>query len=99
MFGQLPAWHSKTTLRGAVLNAIGFGFVAGMTLGVFILRTVLLRVPVLLQLADLGYFVVSLALVVRFYFLAMTRAREANERISKTQPIQMAIVVTFPAAA
>ena len=54
------------------------GFVAGMTLGVFILRTVLLRVPVLLQLADLGYFVVSLALVVRFYFLAMTRAREAN---------------------
>jgi len=78
MFEQLPAWHSKITLRGAVLNAIGFGFVAGMTFGVFILRTVLLRTPVLFQLAELGYFVVSLSLAVRFYFLTMSRVREAN---------------------
>ncbi len=78
MFEQVPAWHGKIALRGAVLNAIGFGFVAGMTLGVFIVRTVQLRIPVLFQLADLGYFVVSLALAVRFYFLAMSRAREAN---------------------
>ena len=78
MFEQLSAWDSKITLRGAILNAIGFGFVAGMTLGMFIIRTVQLRIPVLFQLADLGYFVVSLALAVRFYFLAMSRAREAN---------------------
>ena len=78
MFEQLPAWNSKITLRRAVLNAIGFGFVAGMGFGIFILRLVLLRVPVLHQLADLGYFLVALALAVRFYFLAMTRAHEAK---------------------
>lgn len=78
MFEQLSAWDSKITLRGAMLNAIGFGFVAGMTFGIFILRTVLLRVPVLYQLADLGYLVVSLALAVRFHFLAMSRTRDAK---------------------
>jgi hypothetical protein len=80
MFEQLPAWHGKITLRGALLNAIGFGFGAGMTLGVIILRTVLLRVPVLFQLGELGYFVVSLALAVRFYFLTMSRARGETDK-------------------
>jgi hypothetical protein len=78
MFEQLSAWDSKITLRGAIINAIGFGFVAGMTFGVFILRTVLLRAPVRYQLAELGYLIVSLALAVRFYFLAMSRAGEAK---------------------
>jgi len=78
MFQQLSAWDSKITLRGALLNAIGFGFVAGMGFGIFVLRLVLLRVPMLSQLPDLAYFVVALALAVRFYFLAMSRAREAK---------------------
>jgi hypothetical protein len=78
MFEQLSAWDSKITLRGAMLNAIGFGFVAGMGFGTFVLRLVLLRVAVLSQLPDLGYFVVALSLAVRFYFLAMSRAREAK---------------------
>jgi len=78
MFEQLPAWGSKITLRGAMLNAIGFGFVAGIGFGVFVLRTVLLHTPFLYQLADAAYFVVALALAIRFYFLAMSRAREAK---------------------
>jgi hypothetical protein len=80
MFEQLSAWDSKITPRGATLNAIGFGLVAGTCFGIFVLRLVLLRVPVRSQLADLGYFVVALALAVRFYFLAMSRAREAKGR-------------------
>ena len=76
MFEQLPAWDSKITLRGALLNAIGFGFVAGMAFGVFSLRVVVLRVPVLSEMLDLAYFLVALALASRFYFLAMSRARE-----------------------
>ncbi len=60
------------------VNAIGFGFVAGVGFGIFFLRLVLLRVPVLSQLPDLGYCAVALALAVRFYFLAMSRAREAK---------------------
>jgi hypothetical protein len=39
MFEQLSAWDNKITLRGAMLNAIGFGFVAGMGFGIFVLRT------------------------------------------------------------
>lgn len=68
MFEQLPAWDSKITLRGAMINAIGFGIVAGMTFGVFIFKTVLLGVSVRYQLAELGYLIVSLGLAVRFYF-------------------------------
>jgi hypothetical protein len=78
MFEQLSAWDSKITLRGAMLNAIGFGFVAGMGFGVFVLRFVLLRTPLLYELANLAYFVFALALAIRFYFLAMSRAREAK---------------------
>ena len=78
MFEQLQAWDSKITLRGAMLNAIGFGFVAGMGFGIFIVRFVLLRTPLLYQLADVAYFVVALALAIRFYFLAMSRARDAK---------------------
>ena len=78
MFEQIPDSNSKITLRGAMFNAIGFGFVAGMGFGIFILRLAQLRVPVLSQLPDLGCFVGSLALAVRFYFLAMSRAREAK---------------------
>ena len=78
MFEQLPAWDSKITIRIAMLNAIGFGFAAGMVFGILTLKFVLLRVPLLSELPDLGYFVVTLALAVRFYFLAMSRAREAK---------------------
>lgn len=79
MFEQLQAWDSKITLRGAMLNAIGFGFVAGMGFGVLVLGFVLLRMPLLYQLGEVAYFVVALALAIRFYFLAMSRAREAKE--------------------
>ncbi len=78
MFEQLSAWDSNITLRGAMLSAIAFGFAGGMTCGVFILRTLVLRVPVLYQLAELGYLAVCLGLAVRFYFFAMSRAREAK---------------------
>jgi len=78
MFEQLPAWHSKISLRGAILNAIAFGFTAGIALGAFIVKFVLLRTPVLYQAADLFYLFVALALAVRFYFLAMARARETK---------------------
>lgn len=78
MFEQLPAWDSKITLRAAILNAIGFGFAAGMCLGIFFVSLVRLRLPVLDQLGELVYFVVALALAVRFYFLAVSRAREAK---------------------
>jgi hypothetical protein len=47
-----------------------------MSFGTFVLRLLLLRVPVLYQLADLGYFVVTLAQAVRIYILAMSRAHE-----------------------
>ena len=78
MFEQLPAWDSKITLRIAIIDAIGFGFTAGMGFGVFIFRLVVLRFPLIYQLADVGYSVVALALAIRFYFLAMSRAREAK---------------------
>lgn len=78
MFEQLPAWDSKITLRGAMLNAIGFGFVAGIGFGVFLLRLGVLRMPALYKMADVIYFAVALALAIRFYFLAMSRAREAK---------------------
>jgi len=54
MFEQLPAWDSKITLRGAMLNAIGFGFVAGIGFGVFLLRLGVLRMPALYKMADGG---------------------------------------------
>jgi hypothetical protein len=79
MFEQLSAWDSKITLRIAMLDAIGFGFAAGMCFGIFIVRWMLLRVPVLHQLGELGYFVAALVLAVRFYFLAMSRARDAKD--------------------
>ena len=47
-------------------------------LGVVIVGWGELRVSMLDEVADLGYFVVTLALAVRFYFLAMSRAREAK---------------------
>jgi len=77
MFEQLQpeGWLSKVSLRGAILNAIGFGFVAGMTLGVLILKAILLRVPYLSLGEDLLYLVVASAASMRFYFLAMSRAR------------------------
>jgi hypothetical protein len=77
MFEQPPMWHSKISMRGAMLNAIGFGFVAGMAFGVFVLSIVRLRVPLFGQTGDLLYIVIALVLSVRFYLLAMTRARES----------------------
>ncbi|HTR23326.1 MAG TPA: hypothetical protein VMI10_05035 [Terriglobales bacterium] len=76
MFEQLPAWHSKISLRVAILNAIACGFAAGIALGAFVVKVALLRIPVLYQVADLFYLVAALAAAVRFYFLAMSRARE-----------------------
>jgi hypothetical protein len=79
MFEQLPAWDHKITLSGAILNAIGWGFVAGMSIGVSLEAFVLLRTPSLYQLEFVAYFVVALALAIRFYFLAMSRAHETKE--------------------
>jgi len=78
MFEQLPAWHSKISLRAAVLNAIAFGFAAGIALGAFVVKVTLLRIPVLYQAVDLFYLVAALAVAIRFYFLAMSRAREST---------------------
>jgi len=36
--------------------------------------------PALYKMADVIYFAVALALAIRFYFLAMSRAREAKRR-------------------
>ena len=52
MFEQLPAWNSKITRRCSGLYTIGLGVVAGMGLGIFIVESVPLRVPILYQLAD-----------------------------------------------
>jgi hypothetical protein len=75
MFKQLPEWHSKISLRGAMFNAIGFGFVAGTTFGILILSVFRLHVANLEIGMFLFYLVLSLALVVRFYFLAISRVR------------------------
>jgi len=80
MFGQLSAWDRKISPRGAMLDAIGFGFVAGMAFGVAVLRLVLLHVPLLNLTGDLLYIAVALALTVRFYLLAMSRVRESTAK-------------------
>jgi len=74
MFEQLQpdGWLSKLSLRGAILNAIGFGFVAGLGLGFLIERFSWVR---RIDWVLLVYSVVSLAGAVRFYFIAMSRAR------------------------
>jgi hypothetical protein len=85
MFEQLSAWDSKISLRGAMLDAIGFGFVAGMAFGVAVLRLVLLHVPLLNLTRDLLYIAVALALAVRFYLLAMSRVRESAAKLLLTK--------------
>jgi hypothetical protein len=77
MFEQLSAWDTKISLRRAMLNAISLGFVAGMVFGVLLLSVVRLPVPLLNLTGDLLYFVVALALTVRFYLLALSRAHES----------------------
>ena len=76
MFEQLqPEWGSQFSLRGAMLNAIGFGFVAGLDAGVALLKIFLFRVDIV----EAGMYVfslaLSLALAIRFYFVAMSKAR------------------------
>jgi hypothetical protein len=68
-----------------MLNAMSLGFVAGMVFGVLLLSVVRLRVPLLNLTGDLLYFVVALALTVRFYLLALSRVREsaANPLLSE----------------
>jgi hypothetical protein len=76
MFEQLSAWDTKISLRRAMLNAISLGFLAGMVFGVLLLSVVRLRVPLLNLTGDLLCFVVALAMTVRFYVLALSRAHE-----------------------
>lgn len=77
MFEQLPAWHSKISLRGATLNAIGFGFTTGMCCTLML--TSALRGP---RLDSYGWVTLpvftafSTGMAVRFYFLVMSRSRE-----------------------
>ena len=75
MFEQLqPVWGSQLSLRAAILNAIGCGFVAGLDFGVAILKLSRFHTDIL----DAGMFLVllvlSLALATRFYFVAMSKA-------------------------
>jgi len=77
MFEQLPAWHSKVSLRVALLDAIGFGFTTGMCC-TFMLTSIL-RGPrldaygwVMLPL----FTVFSTGMAIRFYFLVISRVRE-----------------------
>jgi len=89
MFEQLPAWHSKISLRVALLNAIGFGFTTGMCC-TFILTSVL-RAP---RLDSYGWVMLPLSAVfstgmaIRFYFLAMSRSRERqpSQHVSEASP-------------
>jgi len=76
MFEQLPAWHSKISLRVAILDAIGFGFTAGLGFGTLLLNA-LHRALDSWQLVVLPLSTVfALALAIRFYFLAISRAGE-----------------------
>jgi len=75
MFEQLPAWHSKISLRAAIFNAIGFGFVAGFALGVFVISVLRVSEHPLGMLIDT---VVAMALAIRFGFLAISRAQESK---------------------
>ena len=84
MFRELPlGWDSKISLRGAMLNAVGFGFAAGIAFGVLIVKALLLsvRYPELVELLLL--LVTSIAVATRFYFLAMSRAQEQSS-VSRT---------------
>jgi len=78
MFEQLQpeGWLSKVSLRGAIINAVGFGFTAGMAFGILILKAVLLRATYAESGKFFIFLVIALALAVRFYYLAMARARD-----------------------
>jgi len=81
MFEQLqPEWGSNLSSRSAMLNAIGFGLVAGLDSGVAIFKISLFHADIL----EIGIYifslVLSLALATRFYFAAMSKAR------AQTQP-------------
>jgi hypothetical protein len=77
MFEQLPAWHSKISLQGAMLNAVSFGFTTGM--GCTVMLTSVLRGP---RLDAYGWVMVplwtlfSIGMAIRFYFLVLSRIRE-----------------------
>jgi hypothetical protein len=76
MFEELPlAWDSNISLRGAMFSAIGWGFNAGMAFGVFVF-SIFQHATSLHIGVFLSYLVISLALVVRFYFLVLSRVRE-----------------------
>jgi hypothetical protein len=77
MFEQLPAWHSKISLRAAMLNAIGFGFTTGMCCTLML--TSALRGPrldaygwVMLPL----FTVFSAGMAIRLHFIVLSRLRE-----------------------
>jgi len=76
MFEQLPEWHSKISFRLALVNAIGFGFTAGMGFGILVLKAVLLHATRLELLEYLLYLAISIGAAIRFCFLSVSRAKE-----------------------
>jgi len=76
MFAQLPAWHSKISLRAAMFVAIGFGFNTGMCCTLMLTSVLRPRLDaygwVMLPLLT----VFSTGMAIRFCFLVLSRIRE-----------------------
>lgn len=76
MFDQLePEWGSTFSLRAAMLYAIGCGFLAGATFSMLVLLVFRFHADYMEVAEDLFSLVLSLALAIRFYFAAMSKAR------------------------
>jgi hypothetical protein len=76
MFDQLqPEWGSNFSLRAAIRYAIAFGFLSGMTSFMLVLRIFRFHSDYMEIGGDLLSLVLSVALAVRFYLAAMSKAR------------------------
>jgi len=78
MFEQLQpdGWLSKLSLRGAITNAIGFGFVAGLGVGLMIGKAFWFSLTYWELAKQFAFVAVSVAAAIRLYFLAMSRVKE-----------------------
>ena len=77
MFEQLAGeWHSKISFRLAIINAVGWGFNSGGAFGMMILKAFFLNASKAELAGYLLYSLAAMAAAIRFYFLAVSRARE-----------------------
>lgn len=76
MFDQLqPKWGSNFSLRAAIRYAIAFGFLSGMTFFMLVLRVFRFHGNSMEIGGDLFSLVLSVALTIRLYLSAMSKAR------------------------